>query len=128
MILVVGGSFQGKKAYAMETFSLREEDFTEGFVCPFEAIFQARGILHFHEYIRRCLKEGQDVSSLPEALVRRNPEIVVVADELGSGVVPVEAFDREYRETAGRLCCALAKEAREVHRVVCGMGMVIKHD
>ena len=127
MILIVGGSFQGKKAYAMETCSLREEDFAEGGTCPFEAVYEAPAVLHFHEYIRRCLKAGREISGLPKALMQHNPEAVIVVNELGSGVVPVDAFDREYREAVGRLCCSLAREAVEVHRVVCGIGTVIKH-
>lgn len=127
MILIVGGSFQGKKTYAMETCSLGEEDFAEGCVCPFEAVYEMPAVLHFHEFIRRCLKAGKEVSGLPKALMERNPQVVLVVNELGSGVVPVDAFDREYRETVGRLCCALAREAAEVHRVVCGIGTVIKH-
>ena len=31
------------------------------------------------------------------------------------------------REKTGRICCRIAKEAGEVHRVVCGLGTVIKH-
>lgn len=127
MILVTGGAFQGKKVYAAETFSLKEDDFADGKSCPWDDIYKARGIIHFHEYIRRCLKEDREISTLAEEIFRQNPEIVIVVNELGSGVVPADAFDRKYRETAGRICCALAKEAEEVHRVVCGIGMVIKH-
>ena len=128
MILIVGGAFQGKKAYAKEKFSLREKDFTDGGSCGWEEIFSAGAVLHFHAYIRRCLEEGRGVSERAKELAGRNPDVVVIADELGCGVVPADAFDREYREQAGRVCCALAKEAREVHRVICGIGMVIKHD
>lgn len=127
MILVTGGAFQGKKTYATETFSLKEEDFADGKNCRWDAIYKAKGIFHFHEYIRRCLEAGRDVSTLAEEIFRQNSGIVIVVNELGSGVVPVDAFDREYRETVGRICCALAKKAEEVHRVVCGIGMVIKH-
>lgn len=127
MILVTGGAFQGKKAYAAEKFSLKEEDFADGKSCFWDDIYKDKGIFHFHEYIRRCLKEGREISTLAEELIRQNPEIVIVVNELGNGVVPVDAFDREYREAVGRICCALAKEAEEVHRVVCGIGMVIKH-
>lgn len=127
MILITGGAFQGKKTYATETFSLKEEDFADGKNCPWDAVYKAKGILHFHEYIRRCLEAERDVSVLAEEIFHQNSEIVIVVNELGSGVVPVDAFDREYRETVGRICCALAKEAKEVHRVVCGIGMVIKH-
>ena len=56
----------------------------------------------------------------------RNPQVVLVVNELGCGVVPMDAFDRKYRERAGRLCCALAREAEEVHRVLCGIGTRIK--
>lgn len=127
MILVTGGAFQGKKAYAMETFSLEAKDFADGTDCPWEAIYEARGIFHFHEYIRRCLEAGREVSTLTEELSKQNPQAVIVVNELGSGVVPVDSFDRDYREATGRICCALAKEAKEVHRVVCGIGMVIKY-
>lgn len=128
MILITGGAFQGKKVYAMEQFALEECDFADGRTCPWDAVYKKKGIFYFHEYIRRSLKDGRDVTRLAEALVSRNPELVIVVNELGSGVVPVDAFDREYRETVGRLCCAIAKEAKEVHRVVCGIGMVIKDD
>ena len=46
--------------------------------------------------------------------------------ELGNGVVPMEAFDRRYRETVGRICCNIAKQAEEVIRIVCGIPIVLK--
>ena len=49
-----------------------------------------------------------------------------MTNELGYGVVPVDAFDRLWREKTGRICTELAGKAEEVHRVVCGIGMVIK--
>ena len=128
MILITGGAFQGKKAYAMETFSLDESMMADGESCSWEDIYKARGIFHFHSYIRRALEEGRELKTLAEDLTLRNPEAVIVVNELGSGVVPIDAFDRNYRETTGRICCELAQKAREVHRVVCGIGMVIKHD
>lgn len=127
MRLIVGGAFQGKKAYVQQTFSLEEQDFADGRWCDWEDIYSARAILHFHEYIRRCLEAGRSTADLAGQLAGRNPDVLIVANELGSGVVPIDAFDREYRETAGRVCCALAREAKEVHRVVCGIGMVIKY-
>lgn len=127
MILVVGGAFQGKKEYVMQNWGLSEDMLADGRSCDRERLFQAKAILHFHEYLRRCLQEQQSIHILIQELVSRNPEVIVIANELGYGVVPVDAFDREYRETVGRTCCMLAKEAQEVHRVVCGVGMVIKH-
>lgn len=127
MILIIGGAFQGKKAYAEKTFSLKEEDFTDGACCTEEELYQAKAVLHFHEFVRRNLKEGRDIGGMAERILQKNPSVILLCNELGSGVVPVEAFDREWREATGRLCCRLAAEAEEVHRVVCGIGMVIKH-
>ncbi len=125
MILVTGGCFQGKTGYACEKFGISREEAVDGMECPLEEIYSARLLYHFHEYIRRLMKEGQDFD-FPE-LLRRNPDIVLVTNELGYGVVPVDRFDREYREKTGRVCCEAARQAKEVHRVVCGLGMVIKH-
>lgn len=126
MKLVIGGAFQGKKKYALETFGIEEAHVADGISCEREDIFQAKMVVHFHEYIRRFLKEEAYLQELPERLLRENPELVVVTNELGYGVVPMDAFDRAYRERTGRLCCILAREASQVHRVVCGIGTVIK--
>jgi len=125
MILVIGGAFQGKSAYAKEHFET-EGSWIEGEVCEFNEIFSCSGIEHFHQFVRRFLNE-EELDRLPEQLVQINPQIVIVTDELGYGVVPVEAGDRAWREKTGRLCTRLAANAGEVHRVVCGIGMVIKN-
>lgn len=133
MILVIGGAFQHKKQYAMQTFGLTGEDFTDGAACSEEELFGARAVLHFHEYIRRCVAGESGVTAkeelpeLAEQLKTRNSQVLLIANELGSGVIPAEAFDREYRECAGRVCCDAADRAEQVHRVVCGIGTVIKH-
>ena len=127
MILIIGGAFQGKKEYAKKPFGLKEEEFVDGACCGEEELYQAKAVLHLHEFVRRSLKEGRDIGGMAERILQKNPSVILLCNELGSGVVPVEAFDREWREATGRLCCRLAAEAEEVHRVVCGIGMVIKH-
>ena len=72
------------------------------------------------------MKAGKDVSSLAGKLIRENPNIILVTDEVGYGVVPVDAFDRAYREAVGRVCTELAAFSTRVTRVVCGIGTVIK--
>ena len=89
---------------------------------------RAEGILNFHAFIRREMQKGKNVSELAEQLISCNPDVILVSDEVGYGVVPIDAFDRAYRETVGRICTKLAAYSSEVTRVVCGIGMVIKHD
>ena len=72
------------------------------------------------------MKNGEDVSMLAEQLIRKNPNVVIVTDEIGYGIVPADPFEREYRETNGRICTELAEYAECVFRVVCGIGKAIK--
>jgi adenosylcobinamide kinase/adenosylcobinamide-phosphate guanylyltransferase len=75
---------------------------------------------------RDFLHLEQDAEAFAECLCACNPEILIVSNELGYGVVPMEKADRLWREAAGRICCALASRADEVVRVVCGIGQRIK--
>ena len=126
MKLIIGGAFQGKLAYASAAAEIAPEQFADGAVCGFEVLDTCRGMNHFHEYVRRYLAEGRSVEELPERIVQKNPEVVLVANELGCGIVPMDPFERQFREAFGRLCCRPAQEAKEVHRVICGLGTVIR--
>ena len=63
--MIIGGAYQGKLAYAKETFP--DVRWTDGEQCE-KAIFQYRGIFHFHKYIERLLSEGEDISELAKQL------------------------------------------------------------
>ncbi len=58
--------------------------------------------------------------------MHRNDNCIIISDEIGNGIVPVEAFEREYRERTGRILIQLAQKAEEVERVICGIGQKIK--
>ncbi|MBQ9518709.1 MAG: bifunctional adenosylcobinamide kinase/adenosylcobinamide-phosphate guanylyltransferase [Firmicutes bacterium] len=107
MILVIGGAFQGKTEYVKNTFNAGETE-----------VFNA-----FHLKIRETMENGGDVLKITETAKSFK---YVISDEVGSGVIPLDKFDRSWRETVGRELCKLAAEACEVHRVVCGVGRRIK--
>ncbi|MCI8634679.1 MAG: hypothetical protein HFJ05_03630 [Eubacterium sp.] len=54
------------------------------------------------------------------------PNCVIISDEIGNGIVPVDAFDRTYRERTGRILVQPAGQAEEVERVIYGIGQKIK--
>lgn len=126
MKLIIGGVFQGKKAFAETLTGIDLQEAADGMTCGYEDIFQVPMIYHFHEYIKRRMQDGLPYRQLAQELAEKNPDIVIVTNELGYGVVPVEAFDRKYREDTGRLCCELAAESEQVWRVCCGIGTCIK--
>jgi adenosyl cobinamide kinase/adenosyl cobinamide phosphate guanylyltransferase len=128
MRLITGGAYQGKTEYAMNIAGISKDKLIDGADCNWMDWNNVNAINHFHLLIKRLLLEHQNVLQIVKEMIKVNPEIVIITNELGCGVVPVDAFDRNYREVTGRICCFLAKEASQVHRVICGIGQVIKHD
>lgn len=128
MRLVIGGAFQGKKEYTAKKYQLSKQWMTDGSVASYEEIFQTPCLYHFHEWVKARLKEGQNLDDLEEKLLQKNPEVIIISNELGYGVVPIDKFDREYREATGRICTRLAKKSKSVVRVICGMECVLKDE
>ena len=124
MEMIIGGVYQGKTDYAKEQYP--DLNWISGELASESELMTAQGVLDFQEYIRGELKEGRDVSDLAERIIAENPKLVIVSQEVGYGVVPVDAFDRKYREAVGRVCTKLAAYSSRVTRVVCGIGTVIK--
>lgn len=109
MILIVGGAYQGKTAYAGEHFG-------EGY----------RIENQYHLRVKEQLKAGLDPMAEAEKLLQESDRLVIISDETGYGLVPVDAFEREWREKSGRVNCYLAERAEQVIRIVCGIGTRIK--
>ena len=127
MQLVIGGAFQGKKDYVKNTFHLEKGEMQDGANASYEDIFSSPCLYHFHQWIRKGLEENWDLENLEIQLLEKNPQIILISNELGYGVVPIEAFDRKYREATGRICTRIAAKSSQVIRVVCGIGTVIKN-
>ena len=109
MKLYIGGAYQGQEELA------RQEN-PEGVFFP-----------DFHETIREAvLKNGREARAFAEEFCREHPEAVVIANEVGAGVVPLAEEDRAFREAAGRALCVIAGRAEQVTRCVCGIGVRIK--
>ena len=73
-----------------------------------------------------CRNASETEAAMAEQILQENPELIVVTAEVGYGLVPVDAFERQYREAVGRICTNLAACADRVDRVQCGIGTRIK--
>jgi len=80
----------------------------------------------FHLVVREILEAGGDPAAYARALIESKPDAVIVSDELGSGIVPMEPIDRAWREAHGRAMCLICQHAESVTRAVCGIGVRIK--
>ena len=126
MEMIIGGAYQGKKKKKKKEYPLL--NWADGDKVTEEELMRAQGVTDFQKYIRRELEKERDVSELAEQIILKNPDVILVSQEVGYGVVPVDAFDRKYREAVGRVCTKLAAYSHKVTRVVCGIGTVIKDD
>jgi adenosylcobinamide kinase/adenosylcobinamide-phosphate guanylyltransferase len=124
MEMIIGGAFQGKSTYAKRNYP--NINWREGDSLTFEELLHAEGVLGFDKYIYKELKDGRELSTLAKSLITENPDIILVSNEVGYGVVPIDAFDRAYREMVGRICTELAAYSKKVTRIICGIGTVIK--
>lgn len=124
MKLIVGGAYEGKRSYAESIYGIRR--WADGAVCTVEDVYTCEGVYHFERLIRRLMKEGRDTSGLAELIAQKNPDIVIVSDEIGCGLVPADAFERAYREQTGRILTETAALSEQVDRVICGTGTRIK--
>lgn len=122
MRLIIGGKGQGKREYAASAYNIAPPEIAD----TLTEAKSARVLYGLEEEIARCLREGTEPEPLVEELCRTNPDIIIICRELGCGVVPVDRFEREWRERTGRICCELAKEAESVERVLCGLPLRIK--
>ena len=107
MIFVTGPLFAGKREWVRRALGLSGEELT------------ARGGWD----VRGLAGRGEDRPALARELEQKE---IVIATEVGGGVVPVDPAERLARERAGRLSCLLAQRARVVVRVCCGLPQVLK--
>ncbi|MFF9093393.1 bifunctional adenosylcobinamide kinase/adenosylcobinamide-phosphate guanylyltransferase [Streptomyces sp. NPDC014802] len=66
------------------------------------------------------------VTVLAEAVRSARRTVVLVSNEVGSGVVPATASGRRYRDELGRLNAAVAAECEQVLLVVAGQTLVLR--
>lgn len=81
---------------------------------------------HLHRWVKERIRQGGSPEEEALSFAAVHPGCVIICDEVGNGIVPVDGFEREYRERTGRLLVRLAAEAEEVVRVICGIGQKIK--
>ena len=132
MKLVVGGYAQGKLEFTLQRYKKEDWIVFDGRL-PSENQLQElceqkkKVIIHyFHNWVReRILQEGNPEEEII-AFLSKNPESIIISDEVGNGIVPIDFLEREYRERTGRILVKLANQADEVVRVICGIGQKIK--
>ncbi len=116
MDFIVGGRSQGKRRYVIEKYGIAEEEICDGKICTLKELEQAVFIDNLHEFVRR----------FPQCEPVFCRDAVIICDEVGSGIVPVDREERLWREAVGRIGCRIARDADTVVRVVFGLPIRLK--
>ena len=100
MLFVTGPLYSGKRTFAQQ--------------------FPGRRIADVQALAVQC----EDLTKLADDLAANYD--IILATEVGGGVVPMDAAERAAREAAGRLACLLAARADCVVQLFCGIPTVLK--
>lgn len=123
MILITGGAFQGKTNYARVHF---QGEITDGTDCEFDCAKTAAILTNYHILIRRLTESGINAEAYTREFCSVNPDCIVLLDEIGSGIIPMDKQERIWREHVGKAGCILAENAQAVIRLICGIPTAIK--
>lgn len=127
MKLIIGGYAQGKLRVACQSVPKKKKIIWDGTLWESSVGNGEQLIInHFHEWVKTCLKDGTHVENELQRLFQLYPACIIIGDEIGNGIVPIDAFERKYRETYGRILINIAERAEEVDRVLCGLSQKIK--
>ncbi|MBQ9001676.1 MAG: bifunctional adenosylcobinamide kinase/adenosylcobinamide-phosphate guanylyltransferase [Eggerthellaceae bacterium] len=114
MMLVTGGIASGKRTY-LKSLGYGDADMS-GDVSSDCAV-----LLDAQELVRGV---DSDVALIADEVSRRKQVATVV--EVGSGIVPISASERDWRDRAGALARELAVRSDVVVRMVCGVPVALK--
>lgn len=123
MIMITGGAYQGKKDFVKIHYNC---DILNGDNCDFESVFTAKCVSNYHQLVKRLIENGQNAVSYTERVCRENTDLIVIINEVGSGIVPLEKSDRLWCEQVGMAGSLIAKNSDMVVRLICGIPIVIK--
>ncbi len=122
MDLIIGGAYQGKRAFAVNTLGIPESDI---FTCTDTHIdFSKPCIDRLEDYVLSCIQGGID--PLTELKNQDLQDKTIICMDIFCGVVPIDSEMRLWRHTMGLVCQYLAGKAARVHRIVCGLEQRLK--
>ncbi|MDR1375988.1 MAG: bifunctional adenosylcobinamide kinase/adenosylcobinamide-phosphate guanylyltransferase [Synergistaceae bacterium] len=125
MHLIIGGKYMGKLRYAKRLYG---EDVP---ICDLadampEAMFAARVVVNLQDGVRHMLKLGEAARDFFALNFFRLEDKVLIGDEIGSGIVPLDPFERLWRDETGFLYQMLAARAALVDRIWAGLPFRLK--
>ncbi|WP_228550985.1 bifunctional adenosylcobinamide kinase/adenosylcobinamide-phosphate guanylyltransferase [Sporosarcina cascadiensis] len=124
MHIYIGGAYNGKTEYVKRWIGDQP-----AFFCTMETAASAKPgerliISDVHEWLKNAQLTEEQANEAVQAVSKS--DTVFILTEIGRGVVPLEAEQRELRDRCGRVYQQLCKEASDVTRIWYGIPQIIK--
>ena len=118
MILIIGGAFQGKLDFARDALGIAEV-----YTCTGPEIDFSKACIY---RIEEFTAHHEDPVSYFEGHRAEWKDSILILEDIFSGVVPMGAENRAWRQRTGRLAQYLSREAARVSRIFCGLEQRLK--
>lgn len=139
MHFVTGGAFNGKKQWVIKNYKLDQTPhqwhcFYENKQKPElrEEIVVLEGI---EQYVRKLVEQSSSASKARELFgeqlsswKKEARTLIVIGTDITKGIVPINAFDRFFRDAAGWCFQDIAEAAEKVDIIWYGIAQTIKEE
>ena len=126
MILIFGGNYQGKLAYAMTRFQTTENDVYRCSSDNVKIPENKKIIYEIDKWVLAMVKDDIDVEKAMKQFIDNNRNAIVICNDISCGVVPLDPELRKWREAVGRSLAMMAGMSDEVIRLFCSIPARLK--
>ena len=126
MVLIFGGAYQGKLAYALDRFGLTDSDVFRCIIKDAAMPGNRKIIYEVDKWIMALIQEDADVAGALRRFIEHNPHAIVICNDISCGIVPTDTLQRKWRDAVGRSMAELSRCSDEVIRLFCGIPARIK--
>jgi len=125
MYFIFGGKSQGKLDYAKQIYG-KKRTVCDLESCAIEDALSADILINIQAAVKSMLISGQNPSGYFKNHIDQFSGKILIGDEIGCGIVPVDALEREWRDETGWVYQFLVSKAERVDRVWAGIGQILK--
>ena len=125
MNFVFGGKSQGKLQYAKQLYGM-ELSVCDLKHCDIKNALSANILINVQDAVKTMLLSGGNPIDYFKQNFDQFRDKILIGDEIGCGIVPTDAFEREWRDETGWIYQFLSSKANRVDRVWAGIGQTLK--
>jgi len=124
MILIFGGAYNGKLEFVKEKYKVSNDDI---FFCTNQTLeFDKKVLCGLHIFTKACVLNNINSLEFIENNIEVFKDMIIICDEINSGIVPMSKIDRAWREETGCVLQFLTKHATSVYRIFFGLQEELK--